>query len=102
MAKKPVAKPAAEKKSTSELAREYHKANPKATTQEIADHLKTSYNNIYQALHVGKKKAKAKAAGPKASKNGASPLEAIRLAKQFADAVGGTAAASEILAALGK
>ncbi len=97
MAKKPAAtkeaKPA--KKSTAALAREYHKANPKATTQEIADAIKTTYNNVYQALNKSGKKKKGKR-GP----NGKAPVAAhaaLDHAFDFVQKVGGLVHAESLI-----
>jgi hypothetical protein len=102
MAKKTTAKkPASDKPSIAEQARAYRKANPKATTQEIADHLKTSYNNVYQAFKKkgGKKKKLGRKAG-KASRNGHAPASmhgALDTAFDFVQKVGGLVHAETLI-----
>ena len=105
---------AAKKINKSELIREAHKAKPDAKPAELvevlaAKKIKVSAQLISNVLSrvdgAGKKKKKpGRKPGFKSAKghglNGT--VEAIRLARQFADSVGGTEAATEILAALGK
>jgi len=90
-------------------AREYAKAHPQATTQEIADALGTSYNNVYQALKAkkvgtngkpGRKPARPMAKRTHVSNGTLSAVEAIKLARTFADAVGGMEEAQELLTVL--
>jgi len=109
MAKKTATKKLAAGESIADKARAYHKANPGKTTQEIADHLGTSYNNVYQSLKkkggkkAGKKKAKA---GGVPNKNWAGNgsatvgLAAIQLGRDFIAASGGAENAAHLLKVL--
>lgn len=89
-----------DKPTIAEQARAYHKANPKATTQEIADALKTSYNNVYQSLKKGKKKKPGRKPGAKAGSNGHAPKSmhsALDSAFEFVQKVGGLVHAEQLI-----
>ncbi len=104
MAKKTAVKKPRGKRSESksQKAREYKASHATASTQEIADALKMSYNAVYQALKKEKPTTKAAAApvAPAASNGHASAYEVIMLAKQFVAKAGGITNAAEILHAL--
>jgi hypothetical protein len=89
-----------DKPTIAEQARAYHKANPKATAQEIADALKTSYNNVYQSLKKGKKKNPGRKSGAKAGSNGHAPKSlhtALDSAFEFVEKVGGLVHAEQLI-----
>src|SRR4029077_10081273 len=73
--KKTAAKPEGKGPSKSQQARDYAKANSKATTQEIADATGLSYNAVYQALKTKKKgkRGRKKIEPATVATNGAAP-----------------------------
>jgi len=73
--KKKTAKPEGKGPSKSQQARDYAKANPKASTQEIADATGLSYNAVYQALKTKKKgkRGRKKVEPATVATNGAAP-----------------------------
>jgi hypothetical protein len=80
--------------SKSQQAREHKAKNPKATTQEIADALKISYNAVYQALK-GSAKKKGKR-GPK-KKAPVAAHAALDHAFDFVVKVGGLVHAEQLI-----
>jgi hypothetical protein len=83
--------------SKSQQARDHKAKNPNATTQEIADALKISYNAAYQALNKagGKKKKKGKS-GPK-KKAPVAVHAALDHAFDFVTKVGGLVHAEQLI-----
>ena len=82
--------------SKSQQARDHKAKNPKATTQEIADALKISYNAVYQALNkAGGTKKKGKR-GPK-KKAPVAAHAALDHAFDFVTKVGGLVHAEQLI-----
>jgi hypothetical protein len=79
----------------SQQAREHKAKNPNATTQEIADALKTSYNAVYQAL----KKSGGKRRGKRGRKSKApvAAHAALDTAFEFVQRVGGLVHAESLI-----
>ena len=85
----------AKKPSKSQQARDHKAKNPNATTQEIADALKISYNAVYQALNkaVGTKK-------PRRGRKAKAPIAAhaaLDHAFDFVTKVGGLVHAEQLI-----
>jgi hypothetical protein len=82
--------------SKSQQAREHKAKNPNATTQEIADALKISYNAVYQAV---KKAGGSKKRGPK-KKAPVAAHAALDHAFEFVTKVGGLVHAEQLIGKL--
>jgi hypothetical protein len=86
--------------SKSQQAREHKAKNPQATTQEIADALKTSYNAVYQALKktgTGSSRGKRKGKRTAHHKAPASMHGALDTAFEFVQKVGGLVHAEDLI-----
>ena len=81
--------------SKSQQAREHKAKNPNATTQEIADAIKMSYNAVYQAL----KKSGSKPSGKRGAKSKApvAAHQALDSAFEFVQKVGGLVHAESLI-----
>jgi hypothetical protein len=84
--------------SKAQQARDHKAQNPSATTQEIADAIKTSYNAVYQALkNAGGSRGKSKGKrGPK-RKAPVAAHAALDSAFEFVQKVGGLVHAENLI-----
>src|ERR1700722_10665827 len=86
--------------SKSQQARDHKAKNPNATTQEIADAIKMSYNAVYQALkNAGGGKSGGKRRGKRGAK-GKAPVAAhaaLDTAFDFVQKVGGLVHAESLI-----
>ena len=92
-------KSASETTSKAQQARDHKAKNPNATTQEIADAIKMSYNAVYQALKNASGNAGGKRRGKRDPKHKA-PIaahEALDTAFDFVQKVGGLVHAEKLI-----
>jgi hypothetical protein len=90
------------KTNKSQAIRDYAKANPKATVNEIATKLKVSYTLAYQVLNRKGKKKKRPASSKGHEGNGQLTLESLVAAKALVVKLGSIETAKAILVALEK